>query len=367
MLVGCQILAVRQTFGRRVRPAVAALTAAILLAATTACADDDAPSESTQQSAAGQSVDAADLYGGGDPPAPPSDGDNSTPSNPSSSPSIEPGGLSSISPYRDGNGRYLGPWADYGATLESTQFTIDAIRLIEIDCMQRLGYDFEKEFDLSSSSTVDITATPATTWDAEWGPFDLDHAREYGYRSVLPPVAQTESPQPRRTHPPGFSEALDGAGGCEEIASDLAHQGVETLSEEEGNSQGEFALRATQAAHASPDLRPATADWSACMAQKGFDYADPSLPQNAGWPGDVATQEEKETAAADVECKIETDFIARWDKIQYDAEDSLFAEYLPIFERSAEIRQTLEDNALAIIAGQITLDDSPKWPALRDS
>jgi hypothetical protein len=360
--------------GRHRRWATAVIVG--VMAACTACGENGGSVDGRDNARGGEeAVDAGDLYGAPDEggslatnPLPASSRPapraplESTPAAPlrASSPGLVP-----ISAFRDEQGRYLGPWAAYSMTLDEMAFVIDAERLITVECMRRLGYDVDKEFDSGSDETA--VGVDAYRGDPQWGVIDLDRAREYGYGSDFGiPLLRSPSAEPRREHPAGFREALDGEGGCAEISYDLAHRDVEGLSSEDNEAIGEYFRRADEASRASPSMREAIAGWAACMEREGFDYADPAAALNAGWPEGAASAQETETAVADVECKIEVDFISRWDRARYDAEESLIAEYLPVFEKRGADNVRVHNNALAIIAGEVTLDDSPLWPALRD-
>ncbi|AJF66058.1 hypothetical protein SVTN_18335 [Streptomyces vietnamensis] len=74
-----------------------------------------------------------------------------------------------------------------------------------------------------------------------------------------------------------------------------------------------------------PRVTAATADWAACMKQRGFTYRtplepanDPSFPRNP-----PADERERATAVADVACKEKTGLVALWHRVESEIERSL--------------------------------------------
>jgi hypothetical protein len=346
---------------------------ALVVAACVACSDEGGDTAKSAD-AGGEALEIGDLYGspgvtGTASAGAPRQGTIPTDPGPSESADGGAGNGSAGSEFRDEYGRYLGPWAPYTMTMAESQLVIDAEILITHECMRALGYEVEESSSGSDgAATWTMASSSLMAHDPEWGIIDIELAREYGYKGApWSSPGGLESPQPKRSRPPGFSEAMDGEGGCGEIAWELSHKDAAEITEEDVELDAEFSTRAAESARDSVALRDAIAEWSECMAAEGYEYADPAQAAGADWPQDVASDKEKATATADAECKAATDFIDRWDRARWDAESGLIDEYLPTFEKARSRYQRELDNALAIIAGEVTLEDSALWPALRDA
>ena len=55
--------------------------------------------------------------------------------------------------------------------------------------------------------------------------------------------------------------------------------------------------------------------WSACMAQRGFDYRKPSDAMDAAW-ADRNPTNDTELAMADVSCKDRTNLVETWSRVE---------------------------------------------------
>lgn len=76
-------------------------------------------------------------------------------------------------------------------------------------------------------------------------------------------------------------------------------------------------------AQEDPRLAEGWERWSACMAERGFEFDDPWDTFYSVWPGVEPEENEIETAKADVACKLSTNLLTVWSESIADAQDSL--------------------------------------------
>lgn len=84
-----------------------------------------------------------------------------------------------------------------------------------------------------------------------------------------------------------------------------------------------------------PKVKAATADWSACMAEKGYSYTDPlQALSKADLSSPKPSAKELRTAAADYSCKESTDLISTWQGVETRMQDKEIAKNLPALEKA---------------------------------
>ncbi|NUU18244.1 hypothetical protein HP550_13385 [Cellulomonas humilata] len=171
---------------------------------------------------------------------------------------------------------------------------------------------------------------PAPEWD-EWEQFTLEYAQQYGYGSTttVPPPDTTEPADPNEEYLESLSSSArtaydqamwdfsdpENPGGCAGDAQTTVYQDgrwEEDPAFAELHAQYETWLFAMLE---DPRMTEAATEWSACMADAGYDVATPSDAQESlsgGSSGVIITPEvqkrEIDTAVADLTCQIETDY-----------------------------------------------------------
>jgi hypothetical protein len=144
-------------------------------------------------------------------------------------------------------------------------------------------------------------------------------------------------------------------------AMELIDEGTPSREELE-EIQLEVGRQVRSRVHVAPGVAAAEAEWSACMAADGYQYASPYEAFDAFAPfvddeihaytNDVATEEEKRVAEVDGACKEETGF---WDAVQ-EATDAAEVEVAAAMSTEiGTIRQANErlvENANAILASK---------------
>lgn len=114
-----------------------------------------------------------------------------------------------------------------------------------------------------------------------------------------------------------------------------------TTPETPGSLAGQLVTQAWTQAKASPAVVAAFADWSRCMAAKGFRYKTPAEANNdTRWSSPAPSESEIATALADVECKGATQLVTTW-----RSEDEKLQ------------RNLVEQNAVALTDGRRAIDD----------
>jgi hypothetical protein len=163
-----------------------------------------------------------------------------------------------------------------------------------------------------------------------YGVSDLAAARRYGYHLPASGPAKA-APVPATDSAPAVRAALLGtvrraatgrlvpAGGCVTVARralDAPAQPDRGVELDNGRIAGlltRIDVSSFRATLGSASLRPVLADWSSCMARRGYHFVS---PLNALDAVDVAAPQpsaaEIRQAVADVQCKTSTRLVPRW-------------------------------------------------------
>ncbi|MFI9804273.1 hypothetical protein ACIHEJ_07860 [Streptomyces sp. NPDC052301] len=106
----------------------------------------------------------------------------------------------------------------------------------------------------------------------------------------------------------------------------------------------ELGYQSQKQARNDPAWKKTEHAWSACMKKKGFRYADPdkAATDYAWYRDDKPSDREKRTAAADAQCKLDTDYI----RTAHDLETRL--QKAAISKHRTELDQVLAANARAV-------------------
>jgi hypothetical protein len=251
-----------------------------------------------------------------------------------------------------------------------SEMVSDATWVAADRCMADEGYPSSISYrDIGSeTSFVDngeaVEEVQLDTWfgvsQAKWG-------AKYGYHEVPQSALYTVERTEGVPGPDGYEDALWGpredrdAYGCMGDAVELINEGTPSR-EELGAIQLEVTREVASRVHSDAGIATADAEWSACMAADGYQYASPRDAFDAFAPfvddeihaytRDAATEEEKRVAEADGACKEETGF---WDAVR-EATDAAEAEVaIAMHTEIMTIRQAHErmmENASAILASK---------------
>jgi hypothetical protein len=227
--------------------------------------------------------------------------------------------------------------------------------------MKKQGFDLE-----SSIPTIEeLLDTPTLNYSPDWGPVNPETASRYGYSNPdiismdeqgnlrLPEGQESNVPtKPPPLPDPAFEEArwgADGQGGCEDAAIGPLFQ--------EGNLRDDTssplaALRESVAnrVHGDSRLEQAITEWSSCMENEGYSFANPTEPMSAPWTTPLS-KKEIATAIADAGCKAQVDFFGTLDRIEAEAEAAVIANNRPLLEKTRQENLQLVDRAQDVLAG----------------
>ncbi|MDR3201528.1 MAG: hypothetical protein LBT54_00035 [Bifidobacteriaceae bacterium] len=309
---------------------LAAGAAAIL----TGCAQPDGPPPSTD------GVDASSLYGGADQ---------------AGETGAEPAAVDPLT-------EFLSP--------DGANITIErATHKLTGDCMAEQGFEYSAP-EPTEADFPDMELS-LMAMGRSLGPSDAEEAEQYGYHGALLAVTEaavgesaeaTAVPEPAEEDP-AYSEALYGEGGCLTTASaELAMVDDPTIDQQK--LQGMFQTTQTRSEQ-DPELGKLAADWSACMAESGFDYAAPweaseeLMNSDAGAvgdltadtaPGSMVSLTEREIALADVACKAKSDFASAYKERFYAIELEEIAKVRPDLDKVKRAMEDMLAKAQAVLA-----------------
>lgn len=188
-----------------------------------------------------------------------------------------------------------------------------------------------------------------------YGVIEMEVAEQYGYGA--PPgaadeVLVEETREDRLTLLATEHRAAhgsEGETGClEEAAGDIT-AGVPGIDYDLLNSYIHTSFEASQSA---PPVVDAFSAWSACMADRGFDYpTPPEAWADERWTdgeGDPST-EETEVATADVACKEDASVVEVWREAEAAVQEGLIEEHPEDFALFAQVRQIRLETARTVL------------------
>lgn len=264
------------------------------------------------------------------------------------------------------HGYFLSPEGD--ATIGQAR------RIVTARCMEKFGFDYPVE-DFATAVEY-LRASEAEADSRLYGITDRATASRYGYMTLPTDpeverrgtVEQSAAYQKvllagslpgkyRGRTPPSIGE-IDGVpippGGC-------AGQAVFEISGSYDGIGSQLArqlwILSNERAQSDPAYRAAAADWAACLGKKGYRVTDPLNDDGdierltVGLGERPASPEEIALALADIDCKEETDLVARQNKIDLRyAEETLEKHQLALAEERKRLDALLK-SATAVVAG----------------
>ncbi|MFD4907110.1 hypothetical protein [Kitasatospora purpeofusca] len=186
-------------------------------------------------------------------------------------------------------------------------------------CMAAKGFDYDPG--------PTPTRPPPTPIDTSLlGLLSVSAAQQTGYHRPPRPDGNGTS---GTGNPPGqgseYQKALDGESGTKAgVAGRRADRGCTGEFDRQLRAEGikdtasdlAGTLRGKAYDHAAVDsrVRASLANWQSCMAKLGYKYANPVEASSAAWPEQVS-QEERDTAVADMNCKEQVKLLATWNAV----------------------------------------------------
>lgn len=205
-------------------------------------------------------------------------------------------------------------------------------------CLAGFGFSPDPLPPAFTADDADVTSLTARRYMLA----DPATARAYGYHTSLTPsyvrvdrrdrAAQKAEQAPRPDHRGAADRALVSlaldpsgkpvahpriggrdipAGGCTAQANRSLTGTDDALTR--ADLPNKLQIDAWQQSRSDPAVKRAFADWSVCMAARGYHYADPVAVNNAAdWQSATPSARELATATADVACKRQTHVVTAW-------------------------------------------------------
>ncbi|MEU0004540.1 hypothetical protein ABZ079_09620 [Streptomyces sp. NPDC006314] len=242
-------------------------------------------------------------------------------------------------------------------------------------CMVRLGFAGFATLDTRNVESTypvrqgTLAGRGTTGDDSPYGVDDPDQAAEHGYHNRN----QEGSSQPQEwpadqyvaltgTFDSGDSHSAHGhpvpEGGCLGQATRRIYGPPPKATKVNGvKLTGYYSLplelwyEAHKAARKDPAWKKADRAWSACMKEKGFHYPDPDEASldTAWYRTEGPSGKEKETAAADARCKLDTDYIATVHALEARAQKTVISKREKALDGMRAADERAVENARTII------------------
>ncbi|WP_406088284.1 hypothetical protein [Kitasatospora purpeofusca] len=254
----------------------------------------------------------------------------------------------------------LGAIAQRVAT-DDVAFPLDAYRLTDeqrtsvararaglaASCMKRFGFDIQPP-PMSTPSRVGGPNSRV------YGIGSLERAQTYGFHLM---ESEKKEPHKQEEVSPAAVSVMTGKGqassngqeipegGCLGEAARLIRKGGPAVADDD--YAGALALEASQRAKKDSRLLKAFSDWSACMRDRGFNYRNPSDPENdrALIAGAEVTGQEISVAVADVECKKTTNVVGVWFAVDTAYQKQAMEQHASELQKAKETIDAMVRNA----------------------
>lgn len=247
-------------------------------------------------------------------------------------------------PANAGAGEVVLPLDTYGYADDEARVIGTATQSLVEACVQSYGLPATAAHPLPAAATDTGTAN---RHDRRYAVADADVARQYGYHAPAGPDIKAEF---YASHTPAELLVLGGAdghsgseaataggkavptGGC--LGAATGQLMPDPKARAAGNDLvASIQAEAWHAAQDDPRVVELFADWSACMADAGYQYAapmqandDPQWQRAAGTPAELAT------ATADVACKDALDVVAIWSSVEAEYQQALIDQHAAALE-----------------------------------
>ncbi|ANP50093.1 hypothetical protein J2Z21_001204 [Streptomyces griseochromogenes] len=262
------------------------------------------------------------------------------------------------------------PSSDRGKTIATAQW------ILAKKCMVRLDF---AGFSTLNTRTVESTypvrrghlgSSGTVGDDSPYGVDDPDRAAEHGYRNRK----QEDSSQPLEwpadqyvaltgTFDSGDSHRAHGhpipEGGCLGQATRRLYGSPPKAAKANGvrltgtsSLPLELWYESYKAARKDPAWKKAERTWSACMKEKGFRYSDPDAASldSAWFRTQKPSDRERETAAADARCKLDSDYITTVHAVEARAQKTAIGKHKKDLDAVRAAQERAVENARKVIA-----------------
>lgn len=241
---------------------------------------------------------------------------------------------------------YSLPLDSYFATVPQATSVAEAYNLLLGSCLKPFGMKLDP-----LPSIVD-TALPNPRL---YGLVSLSAAEASGYDQP-PPPAPPQLPTVNVSEPAEYVQVMNGLGAT--AKSGIPQGGcLGQVQRKLGGSQydghlvNDLQVQAWNASQADSRALAGNVAWSACMAKKGFKYANPWDPNNAQWP-QTPSQVEIRTATADVQCKISTNLVGIWYAVNVAYEKQTIEKDAQELQTNQAALNAMISAAEKVVAGQ---------------
>ena len=247
-------------------------------------------------------------------------------------------------------GRTL-PIEAYLLTTEQAQALDRADDILTARCMARAGFQ---------APPTGLPPTDDNQFYRRYGVVDRTVAERYGYHPepgspILVALSRQSGVGKQRQLSDAEKVALYGgaalpapgtppAGCLGEVAHELKQQQGADLTD----VVSVINFRAYDKSRNDPVVRAATRAWSACMASKGFSYADPlAAIRDNRWASPQPSKAELSSAVGDVDCKGRTDLVNIWFAADSRLEQADIQKHV---EQLTTLRKEMDDQIAAVSA-----------------
>lgn len=233
----------------------------------------------------------------------------------------------------------------YTSTAQDDQQVRRATALLVRACMAGRGHP---DFPLDPGFPGTVLYTTAVV--VGYGARDLGAARRWGY-GFDPAKTRDRRPQGREMTAAEFADDP----GCNAEAQQRLTRGIDVKG-------GALSYAVTRAAavdkevRRDPRLRAAWAEWSRCMADRGFaGYPDPvAAATDRRWPTDrdgntPHSARERATAVADVLCKRDHRTVETWHAVQADHQAADIARHRDGYDATLRALRTYRANTAQVL------------------
>ncbi|MGP3912709.1 hypothetical protein ACTWQA_13575 [Nonomuraea sp. 10N515B] len=201
------------------------------------------------------------------------------------------------------------PFDAYKTTPEQQAILGNAHNLLVVRCMHKKGVTIEPP---AEDPAVIAAVEPGNS--RRYGVVDTEAARRYGYHLARPPSPDTtrswagKLPKPARHRLYGTATNR----GCLDRAALVLERGAQKADWPWLALQDSLTLE--QSAK-NPSVTSAVTRWQSCMSQEGHSYPAPEAAiADSRWDLEkrTVTEDEKQTAIADTQCKWASGLVAAW-------------------------------------------------------
>lgn len=229
----------------------------------------------------------------------------------------------------------------------------DDLRLLDEAHTVALGQCFERSGVAAPELPSLVPSVPVTHTERRYGLADAELAATSGYHlgddgDGAKPELELSADQELVLFGPQDGEMPAADGGC-------SGEAVAAVGGDLGNPEAaqRVDVRSVELAMKDPRVRTAFAAWSACMADRGHEYATPWDPPNdPRFTGPSPGPGEVDVAVADVACKEETNVVGVWHAVDAALQTVMIDADPEVFASITAERADRLDRARAVLAAR---------------